>query len=101
MKWDTSAGLLDYPEAAKYEFGKTLNIVTLKILLPVRTEIAFLVASYGWTFLFELIDAAMPVADPESALNLDGCHSFPPGTISLEQLLGHEEDCILKHPRLS
>ena len=40
LKWDTSAGLLDYPEAAKYESGKTLDVVALKILLPVRTEIA-------------------------------------------------------------
>ena len=101
LKWDTSAGPLDYPEAVKYEFGKTLDVMAFKIFLPVGAEIPCLVASNSRTRFGEFIKTAMPVADPVSALNLDGCHSFPPGTISLEQLLGHEEDCILKHPRLS
>ena len=38
------AGLLDYPETVKYEFGKTLDVVPFKILLPVRAQIASLSA---------------------------------------------------------
>ena len=101
VKWDTSAGLLDYPETVNCESDQALDVVTLNILLPVRAEIASLVASYGWTFLFELIEAATPIAEPVKALNLDGWHPVSPGTISLEAPLREKEDRILEHPRLS
>ena len=101
VKWNTSAGLFDYPETVNCESDKALDVVTLNILLPVRAEIASLVTSYGWTFLFELIEAATPIAEPVTALNLDGWHPVSPGTISLEAPLREKEDRILEHPRLS
>ncbi len=98
LKWDTSTGLLEYPETVNLESDKTLDVVTLKVLLPVRTEIAPFVAAYGGIFPFELVDAAKPVAEPVLALNLGGCRSIPPGTISHESLLRAKKDRILERP---